>query len=104
MSRQTVILTCRLVSLWIFFQAFFSAFGVFRILFPPFAGMMHEPRTVLSSGNMALQFGSPALIETLAEIALGMFFYYCGPNAVRFLFGTTFDEISDETHPEPTPE
>jgi hypothetical protein len=87
-QKQSVTLASRLVSLWFFFHAGLNLFAV--------PGNAYNAFVVAYLGNIrdhtAVEYYRFASLVTpvfyfCVELAIGIFFYRCGPRAIKFLFG-----------------
>ena len=89
MTRSSVVLTCRLVSLWFFFHRGLALLGALEGLYTYYgmaaAGVM---RGYSHLDSLRIGLISSQLIQCVCELGFGFIFYGCGGGVVRFLFGS----------------
>ena len=94
-SKQTITLTCRLVSLWFFFHAGLNLFSIPGAAYNAFlVAYLGDIGAHPRSDYYRFAGLSTYVVYFFVELAVGVFFYRCGPAAIKFLVGSHYEAAS----------
>lgn len=104
LPKRTATLTCRLVSLYFLFQAGANLLAVPSAAYNAFVvaylgSWNSHPRVDYYRFTSLVSY----VVYFCAELAVAIFFYRCGPKAVRFLFGKDEDGDVETSTPATEP-